>query len=275
MVGLTDKRLEFIKRTVSGAGIAIAVLFGIALGGRVWAALASLIALVSLEEFYKILGQRLKVSGTVGLLAGIVLLTMTGFLGVRERALLIALILAFFMTLFAEIIRRQSMGNSTAIENGAGVVAGLVYVVLPWCFSMFLRNNPIGKTIMLSVFLCTWTCDVFAFLVGSKWGKHKFCDQISPKKTWEGFFSGVAGSFMAAAAVAYLRQFPPFPILVIGLICGIAGQMGDLGESTFKREAGVKDSGKIIPGHGGMLDRFDSVLVNLTITYFVFEVIWK
>ncbi len=266
---------ELIKRTISGAGIVVTILFSIAWGGWAWASLATLIAMFSLVEFYKLSGQRLKLSKGIGLLAGIVFLIMTGFIGVQEKSILIGLSLVFFITLFAEIIRRQSIGSSTVIENGAGIVAGLIYIILPWCFSIYLRNSPIGKTIMLSVFLCTWTCDVFAYLVGSRWGKHKLCDQVSPKKTWEGFFSGVAGSFLAAAAIAYLREFPPFPILVIGLICGIAGQMGDLGESIFKREAGIKDSGTILPGHGGMLDRFDSILVNLTITYFVFEVIWK
>lgn len=275
MAALSDKTIELIKRTGSGAGIGAVVLVAVAQGGRLWSSLAGIIALISLNEFYKILNQRLKLSKTIGILAGAILLVMTGFLDVREKCVLTGLVLAFLMTLFAEIIKRQSIGNSTAIENSSGVAAGLIYVVLPWCFSIFLRNNPVGKTVMLSVFLCTWSCDVFAFLVGSWFGRHKLCDRISPKKTWEGFFSGVAGSFLASGAVAYLRQFPPFPILVIGLICGIAGQMGDLGESIFKREAGVKDSGDVIPGHGGMLDRFDSILVNLTITYLLFEVIWR
>jgi len=74
--------------------------------------------------------------------------------------------------------------------------------------------------------------------------------------------------------LAFAWQFPPFPLLLLGLLCGLAGQIGDLGESLLKREAGVKDAGKLIPGHGGMLDRFDSILVNATLAFLIFEVIW-
>lgn len=266
---------EFLKRSVSGIVLVSAIIMAVDYGNYVWSALASVLAMISLVEFYKISSKRLRLSKGIGLLAGLSFMIFVGFCGASEKNILVGISLVLFVTLFAEMVKRQSIGSSTAIENSAGVIAGLVYVILPWCFSIYLRNGPIGKIVLLSVFLCTWSCDVFAYIVGSKFGKHKLCDQISPKKTWEGFYSGVAGSFLAAAAIAYVRQFPPFPLLVIGLICGVVGQLGDLVESIFKREAGVKDSGSILPGHGGMLDRFDSVLVSMTITYFVFEVLWR
>ncbi len=266
---------ELLKRSISGAILVSLVVVAIDYGGVAWSILATVFALVSLFEFYKISSKRLKLSRGIGLLAGFFMMVFVGFLGAQEKNILAGLALVFFVTLFVELIKRQSMGTSTAIDNGAGILAGLVYVILPWCFSIYLRSGPIGKIVLLSVFICTWSCDVFAYLVGSKWGRHRLCDQVSPKKTWEGFYSGIAGSFLAAAAISYVREFPPFPILVIGLVCGLAGQLGDLAESMFKREAGVKDSGAVLPGHGGMLDRFDSVLVSLTITYFIFEVLWR
>ncbi len=266
---------EIVKRALSGIVLVLAVIVAVDFGGYFWSALATLAGMVSLVEFYKISSKRLRFSRGIGLLAGLSFLIMVGFLDVGEKALLTGLIMVLWITLFAELVKRQSTGSSTAIENSAGVLGGLIYVILPWCLSIYLREGPVGKIVLLSVFVCTWACDVFAYIVGSKLGKHRLCENISPKKTWEGFYSGVAGSFLAAAAIAYVREFPPFPLLVIGLICGIAGQLGDLAESIFKRESGVKDSGNVLPGHGGMLDRFDSVLVSLTITYFVFEVLWR
>ena len=266
---------EIVKRALSGIVLVLAVIVAVDFGGYFWSALATLAGMVSLVEFYKISSKRLRFSRGIGLLAGLSFLIMVGFLDVGEKALLTGLIMVLWITLFAELVKRQSTGSSTAIENSAGVLGGLVYVILPWCLSIYLREGPVGKIVLLSVFVCTWACDVFAYIVGSKLGKHRLCENISPKKTWEGFYSGVAGSFLAAASIAYVREFPPFPLLVIGLICGIAGQLGDLAESIFKRECGVKDSGNVLPGHGGMLDRFDSVLVSLTITYFVFEVLWR
>ena len=266
---------EIVKRALSGIVLVLAVIVAVDFGGYFWSALATLAGMVSLVEFYKISSKRLRFSRGIGLLAGLSFLIMVGFLDVGEKALLTGLIMVLWITLFAELVKRQSTGSSTAIENSAGVLGGLVYVILPWCLSIYLREGPVGKIVLLSVFVCTWACDVFAYIVGSKLGKHRLCENISPKKTWEGFYSGVAGSFLAAASIAYVREFPPFPLWVIGLICGIAGQLGDLAESIFKRESGVKDSGNVLPGHGGMLDRFDSVLVSLTITYFVFEVLWR
>lgn len=93
------------------------------------------------------------------------------------------------------------------------------------------------------------------------------------KKTWEGFIGGAAASFLCGGILALIFSFPPVPLLLMGLLCGIAGQLGDLGESVLKREAGVKDNGSIIPGHGGLLDRFDSILVNATLAFLIFEII--
>ena len=100
---------------------------------------------------------------------------------------------------------------------------------------------------------------------------------MSPHKTWEGFAGGAAASLMCGGLLALIFSlifsFPPLPLLLLGLLCGVAGQLGDLGESVLKREAGVKDTGNIIPGHGGMLDRFDSILVNGTLAFVIFELV--
>jgi phosphatidate cytidylyltransferase len=125
----------------------------------------------------------------------------------------------------------------------------------------------------MTLFLCTWSCDVAAFLTGKRFGANLLCESVSPKKTWEGFGGGVAGSLACSALLALLFRFPPLPMLLLGLLCGVAGQLGDLGESILKREAGVKDSGSLIPGHGGFLDRFDSILINASLAFLIFEVL--
>lgn len=275
MAGLSKKGRELLTRSLSGALIVIAILGGVSYGGWLWGVMVTLVGVISLDEFYQLAAKRLKISKGIGLIFGAVILMAVGLGHVESHVILVSLALAFIAVLSIEMLRRQYSGISTAIENGAGTLAGLVFVILPWSFSVILRGGPYGKVLLLSVFLCTWACDVSAYIVGTLWGRHKLCDNISPNKTWEGFCSGVAGSFLMAAAIAYVRSFPPLPLLIVGLICGIAGQMGDLCESILKREASVKDTGKILPGHGGMLDRFDSVLISLTLVYFVFEVAWR
>jgi phosphatidate cytidylyltransferase len=99
------------------------------------------------------------------------------------------------------------------------------------------------------------------------------CDRVSPKKSLEGFVAGVVSSTICGAVLPVVLEIEPFPWVILGTLCGVAGQLGDLAESVLKREANVKDTGHIIPGHGGFLDRFDSVLMNATLTFFIIEII--
>lgn len=115
-----------------------------------------------------------------------------------------------------------------------------------------------GIAPILAVTLGTWATDVFAYLVGMKFGKRKLAPSISPKKTWEGAVGGFAGGLITGA----LLGFPIF-----GAVCGTVGQAGDLLESYYKRRAGVKDSGALFPGHGGVLDRFDAFVINALVCY--------
>ncbi|KXK56872.1 MAG: phosphatidate cytidylyltransferase [Chlorobi bacterium OLB7] len=115
---------------------------------------------------------------------------------------------------------------------------------------------------IMAILVSIWTCDSFAYYGGRLFGKHKLFERVSPKKTWEGAISGAFGAVGAMLAMRALAL--PFltvtDAIVMGLICGIFGQLGDLAESHLKRDAGVKDSSQLIPGHGGILDRFDSLL---------------
>ena len=116
---------------------------------------------------------------------------------------------------------------------------------------------------MLLLFVSVWANDAFAYMVGSKIGKHKLAPRTSPKKSWEGFFAGLVGSVVFWCILSLVPGIDmPIPLAVVfGLVCGLMEVLGDLAESRIKRNSGVKDSGTIMPGHGGLLDRCDSMFL--------------
>jgi phosphatidate cytidylyltransferase len=109
--------------------------------------------------------------------------------------------------------------------------------------------------------------------VGSTFGETPLCDKVSPSKSSEGFWGGLLASVICGSILPMIFEMAPVPLVLLGALCGSAGQVGDLAESVLKREAKVKDTGSLIPGHGGFLDRFDSILINATLTFFIIEVI--
>ena len=139
---------------------------------------------------------------------------------------------------------------------------GIVYVAGLMGYFILLRGMEHGNHILFYLFMVIWSGDIAAYYVGKTIGKTPLAPKISPGKTIEGGSAGVLGSMLGGAAAHYLffASIPLSHCLIMALICGIMGQMGDLAESLFKRRAGVKDSGSLIPGHGGVLDRLDSLM---------------
>ena len=265
---------ELLVRGGAGAAVVAVVLGALYTGGMTWTVLVSVLALVSLGEFYSMLSRKFKVSRGVGFMAGVLIL-FTASEGIHPISLVLTLSITAFVILFVEILRRQIKGESFAIWNMGGTLGGILYIVIPWTFMILLRRLPSGAILLFTMFLCTWSCDVAAYIIGSKWGRIRLCENVSPKKTWEGFLGGLSAALLAGVAVAFILETPPLPFLFVGLICGVAGQIGDLAESVIKRETGVKDSGSVIPGHGGVLDRFDSILVSGLLVYVLFGVILR
>ncbi len=259
-------------RFFSSIFIVLVIIGGIVKGGYVWNAVVSLIALLSLWEFYKLLSAKHDISPWLIMLAGAFIL-LGASLEMTLTSILCSISSIVFIALFMEVVRRQVSGESFALENMGGTIVGIAYVILPWTFMIIIRSRELGSLFLITLFLCTWSCDVAAYLVGSRLGKTLLCERISPRKTWEGFFGGVAAGLVCGGLLALIFSFPPLPLLLMGLLCGVAGQLGDLGESVLKREAGVKDTGGLIPGHGGFLDRFDSILINATLAFVIFELI--
>ena len=264
---------ELKLRTVSSIFIVLLVIGGILLGGFWWSAIVVLIATLSLREFYKLQSERISSSPLLLLLSGLCILLGTAFGFMSVSAILCSISAVAFIALFLEVLRHQVSGESDALASTGAIVAGIAYVVLPWSFMILIRSRELGAMFLATLFLCTWSCDVAAYFVGSRFGRTLLCSRVSPHKTWEGFIGGAAASFMCGGLMALIFSFPPMPLLLMGLLCGVAGQLGDLGESVLKREAGVKDTGSLIPGHGGLLDRFDSILVNGTLAFVIFELV--
>lgn len=138
-----------------------------------------------------------------------------------------------------------------------------LYITLPFILILLLPNfiNPAEHKIVISLFILIWCNDTFAYLVGKTWGKTKLLERVSPKKTIEGFLGGLLFTLLAGIIISYYFTFFSVTLwLITALLVASLGTIGDLVESKFKREAGIKDSGNIMPGHGGILDRLDSVI---------------
>ncbi|MEA3241487.1 MAG: phosphatidate cytidylyltransferase [Pseudomonadota bacterium] len=159
-------------------------------------------------------------------------------------------------------------------EKGLHVLGRLLIIIiyLPFLLShlLLLWDLPDGRSLVAMVFLVTWGGDAFSYYSGTAWGRHKLAANISPNKTIEGSVGGVlgAGLFSLLLAGIGLVSSPWFFILILGMIANVVGQLGDLFESYLKRFAGLKDSGVIVPGHGGVLDRIDSVLFAVPVIYY-------
>ena len=267
---------ELGLRTMSSAVIAAVILTGIHYGGLVWIIIASLIALTSLDEYYKLIGRikGFRISPGMGYIFSLIFLLAA--MKENPQPIILGMILALCVScvLTVEVFRRQlTKGTSYAIFNTGGIISGVLYVIIPWVCMIMLRDYSFGRQILMTLFFCTWGCDVGAYIGGKIFGSVKLCEYVSPGKTVQGFIAGIIGSLIANAASIYFFSLPTYPLIFIGIICGIAGQIGDLAESLIKREAGQKDSGNLIPGHGGMLDRFDSILFNGLLTYLTLRVI--
>lgn len=152
------------------------------------------------------------------------------------------------------------------IVNIATTFMGVIYVALPIALLFFvpllLGGGVWNPWIMLGYVGIVWSNDVFAYLVGCAVGRHRMCERISPKKSWEGFFGGVLGAAAVGVGIAHLLDADLWLWCGLAIVVAVTGVAGDFVESMFKRSVDVKDSGAMLPGHGGWLDRFDALLIS-------------
>jgi phosphatidate cytidylyltransferase len=187
-------------------------------------------------------------------------------LGIATPGLAWILILSISWKLF------QAQDNAPTTNWALGIAGGL-YIGWLLAYMIRLRALPDGLAWIVLALLVTWVGDSAAYFVGKAIGRHKFWPRLSPRKTWEGIVGGLIGSLLAGALIGYLAMqwtgaIGPVNGLAVGLLAAIVGPFGDLAISMMKRQVNAKDSGHIIPGHGGFLDRTDSLLFVITATYY-------
>jgi phosphatidate cytidylyltransferase len=210
--------------------------------------------------------------GVFGLLAGLLIVSwplVARFAGITvPTGLAVLMILAFIALL-------RSANLRDVLPAVAAVLLGAFYAFAPWRFAIDLRGESVH--LLFFALALNWAGDTAAYYVGRSFGRHKLAPAVSPGKSWEGALASVAGSVIFG--LLYLGHFLPllpwWEIVVFAVLGNIAGQFGDLAESAMKRGAGVKDSGNLLPGHGGMLDRVDSSLFALPIVYVVYLLIGR
>lgn len=154
------------------------------------------------------------------------------------------------------------------LVSWALTLAGALYIGGLGGYFLLVRALPNGMLWTTLALVTAWMADAGAYFVGTRLGKHKFFPRISPKKTWEGAIGGALAASLTLGVLGWVFSLPLAHCLVLGLLIGLAAILGDLAESLLKRQTGVKDSSNLIPGHGGMLDRLDSLLFTAVVTYY-------
>ncbi len=264
---------NFLKRTLFGAIYLIVLVVGIIWDRVTFVTLFLAVLLFCMNEYYKVsFGTQFKLQQKLAVITALVAFLTVSYSVLWEASpSYIAATLIPLGLLFISMI--ISIPNED-IRNIGGIFTGMVYIGVPIALSPFMVVGRDGVYsydgwLFLSLFILIWVTDVGAYCLGTLFGQKatskKLAPKISPKKSWWGFWSGIVFALAAAVGLHYLTWLP-FNIwhcLALGLIVSVGGICGDLIESMWKRCYGVKDSGNIIPGHGGMLDRFDSSLVAI------------
>jgi len=255
-----------LVRTISGIVFLAIVLGGLLFNQYLYAALLVLMTGSMLYEFYKMtMGERYKGSQYLAIFTGVsafcCVFAIKAFSLPLHYISINAILLLSLMTtsLFAK--------DKTDFKLYAFLYTGLVYIAMPLVLSNFIVFDKAGNfsgLMMLSFFCIIWASDTGAYCVGMLFGKNgkKLFPTVSPKKSWAGFWGGLATAILTGAVLFWtgLLEFPLIHCMILAAVMNVAAVYGDLFESQWKRVCDVKDSGNIIPGHGGMLDRFDSAL---------------
>jgi len=267
-----------VKRTLVALILLPIGLALIILGGPLYAAFITLILGLAAWEYDRIMLTGGLKPASVMVVGGVVLIAVTRAVdGFESAGWVISLILLASLTYHLVGFER---GDQQGATNFGVTVGGALYLGWIGSYLISLRALPEGKWWVLIVLPAVWFADSGAYLVGSRFGRHKMTPRLSPKKSWEGYFGGILFSVAGTALlVALLRAWaaPDSAITIwdgiwIGLMMAVITPLGDLGESMFKRQVGVKDSGNLLPGHGGAFDRIDSWLWAGVIGYYA--ILW-
>jgi phosphatidate cytidylyltransferase len=162
-------------------------------------------------------------------------------------------------------------GRKPVVDSFASIAvsaAAMLFLVLPFSAVIRIHSAPDGRKFLLFTLVLVWVGDTLAYFVGRSVGRLRMAPYLSPKKTWEGAVANLLGSVMVAVIAQRWMEMPLRHLILMAVLANIAGQMGDLLESAYKRSAGVKDSGTLLPGHGGMLDRIDALIFAAPVVWY-------
>lgn len=260
---------SFLERLISGIVLVMIAMVTIILGKDVTLTTVVIISLIGLYELLKVFGLQWKLPGFIGYAAAIAYYALIRF---EYSEYLMILFIVYLICLMASYVFTFPKFKADDIMV---CFFGLFYVVLMLSYIYQVRMMEDGRYVVWLIFLCSWGCDTCAYLVGVMFGKHKMAPVLSPKKSVEGGIGGVLGAALLGFIYATIFEDKlslDNANIIFPVVCaagGIISQIGDLTASGIKRNHDIKDYSKLIPGHGGILDRFDSVIITAPIIYYL------
>ena len=254
---------NMIIRALTGIVFVAVMVGGILYSPTSCGALFALITVLSVWEFTGLVNEHadVQVNRLITTMAACCLFAaLYGFAAGVSSA--VALFVPWLLSIIYLLVEELYLQRERPIENWAFTMLAQIYIALPFSLLSLLMFSPDSQWLIMGIFIFLWCSDTGAYCTGSLIGKHKLFPRVSPGKTWEGSIGGGVLALAASQVMAlYLTSLSAVEWAIFALIVVVFGTWGDLIESLFKRKLGVKDSGKILPGHGGMLDRFDSSLL--------------
>jgi phosphatidate cytidylyltransferase len=259
-------------RAITGIFFVAVMLGSFYAGSIVFSVFYGLLALLCLQEYYGVLNKAgLQPNAFAGILNGLFIYGAFAASFYLDTALIHKIIFLLVLPLLSVFVLELYQKAANPFANIGYTFLGLIFAILPFTFFhalAFVTNGPFNFHIPLAFLLMLWANDTGAYLVGRQFGRTKLFERHSPKKTWEGFIGGI----LIAAAVGYIisiyfHELPWRNWVSVGVIIGMVGTLGDLVESMFKRSLNIKDSGGLLPGHGGLLDRFDGLLLAAPVVF--------
>lgn len=260
----------FKTRLISGIVLVIIALATIISGSWILFFTLLAVSLIGMRELYKVMkvsDEHVTVLELVGYLGAVLyyIAMKADFGNYGTMAIIISMILILFVYVFGY--------PKYHAEQVMAAFFGVVYVAVMLSFIYLTRSLPDGKFLVWLIFLCSWGCDTCAYCVGMLIGKYKMAPVLSPKKSIEGAVGGVAGAALLGVIYAAATQGKMAEYALICAVGALISMVGDLAASAIKRNQNIKDYGKLIPGHGGILDRFDSVIITAPVIYYLAKMI--
>lgn len=259
----------FLKRVITAAVFIPIFVFLILQGGLYFLGLVCGIITCGLIEFHRGAHKNKSRISIRDILLGLAIPVSVYFKG--EDILPFAITAVIFIIFFWQLFKLETDGAQVNVTLALG---GILYISYLFSYILILRGIPsLGAKLVITVLFVTWMGDTGAYAVGKLTGKHRFLSGYSPNKSIEGFLAAIAFSFLTIMIARFWLAISFKHFIILGILMGVGGQMGDFFESMLKRGMGVKDFGRILPGHGGILDRFDSLFFTVPIFFYYLKYI--